>query len=150
MYDTEAITRSINGLSRRTLARRIGLHSNPAEREKIALARLNGSLARLDELLYESFNDITEEDYLEMAPYLTILIDSGKSLISSYRKSPHKKVLREQITELLYNIDNVAEMDHDLRVYKHKLPHDEEFQKLFKEFSDHISCSLASLTSESA
>lgn len=122
MCDTVIINHSLVGLNKRSLARRIDMQTTPFEKEKLALARLNGSVGRLYVTLYDNFPTISESDYRSFGPYLQILIDTLHSLVEAYQQSRYALTLKEGIDDLMGNLSALVEMENDIRCFRVEAP----------------------------
>ena len=133
MCNTAVISRSIVGVSKRSYARRIGMESSQERMEGVALSRLNGSISRLYDLIYDDFLTIDAAAYQSFGPYMRILIQTLNDLLSSYRQSRYCTILREQIEELEHNLSALTELDSDIRCFRINAPNNSRLQGLLRQ-----------------
>lgn len=125
MCQTAIISRSIEHLGRKSFDRRMRIVSPLYSERKGDLTRICNQLSNLCEMLHTDFSTITKEDYAVFGPELKVLISTLKDLYSDSKKT---RLLHEDNERLREHIQDLEELDHDIKCYRLKLQNNPSVQ----------------------
>lgn len=134
MCQTAVISNKVARLGRRSYAHRMGVVT-PDGYNVTQLSRLNRELDNLYELIYEDWNTITEQDYAVFGGQLTLLVNTIKQLYDDCRKSPLRKVMRNELERLETNYSALYELNSDIINYRIKAPRNAALQEMMSKAS---------------
>lgn len=86
----------------------------------------------LSDLILNSFDGISEHEFLQFKEDLSKLITSLNSLYAFYHNSPFHSGFKTSIRELYYSINNLIEIYEDLKIFKIRLPKNNTFSDISK------------------
>lgn len=126
MCQTQAISRHIGRIGRRSFDRRMRLASPLFVEKHGELSRLLNEVDRLSDQLHKEFPTITESDYRMFGPELKIVISTLKSLC---QESIARKELKTYNDRMRQQIIDLEELDHDIRTFRINAPQNKELQQ---------------------
>lgn len=135
MCQTEAITRNVVRLSKRTYNHRLEIVI-PNNYHVSQLARLNHELDGLYEMIYEDWQNISEEDYRVFGAQLIILLQTLKQLLDSCKMQPKESGLQEETKRLGMNYSALYELNSDIVNFCIKLPKNQEMKQLMNRLTE--------------
>ncbi len=131
MCQTEAITQNIVRLSKRSYSHRLEIVM-PNAYHVSQLARLNRELDRLYEIIYDDWQNISEEDYKVFGAQLTILLQTIKQLYNTCKEQPKEMGLKEETEKLGMNYSALFELNSDIVSFCIKMPKNQEMKQLME------------------
>ena len=135
MCQTAVISNKVARLGRRSYAHRMEIVT-PDSYNVSQLSRLNRELDSLYDLIYKDWDTITEQDYAVFGGQLTLLVNTIKQLYNDCRKSPLRKLMRNELERLEMNHSALYELNSDIVNYRIKAPHDTALQEMMAKASD--------------
>ena len=125
MCQTQAISKYIGRIGRRSFDRRMRIASPMFVEKRGELTRLLNEVDRLSDRLHDDFPTITEEDYRMFGPELKIVISTLKALrqdsLTRKELKPYNDRMRQQISDL-------EELDHDIKAFRVDAVQNKELQ----------------------
>jgi len=118
MCQQHVISRHVSNLSKLMFSQRFELITQDAQVFNRKLTLLNGRLDRLYEDLYESYQEITADDYSHLYKYMKLLIESMKELCRDCKNSDMNNCFQLNINHLESNISAMEEIDNDFVNFK--------------------------------
>ena len=131
MCQTEAITQNIVRLSKRSYSHRLEIVM-PNAYHVSQLARLNRELDRLYEIIYDDWQNISEEDYKVFGAQLAILLQTIKQLYNTCKEQPKEMGLKEETEKLGMNYSALFELNSDIVSFGIKMPKNQEMKQLME------------------
>ena len=131
MCQTEAITQNIVRLSKRSYSHRLEIVM-PNAYHVSQLARLNRELDRLYEIIYDDWQNISEEDYKVFGAQLSILLQTIKQLYNTCKEQPKEMGLQEETEKLGMNYSALFELNSDIVSFCINMPKNQEMKQLME------------------
>lgn len=131
MCQTETITQNIVRLSKRTYSHRLEIVM-PNAYHVSQLARLNRELDRLYEIIYDDWQNISEEDYKVFGAQLSILLQTIKQLYNTCKEQPKEMGLKEETEKLGMNYSALFELNSDIVSFCINMPKNQEMKQLME------------------
>lgn len=132
MCQTQVISNHIGRIGRHSFDRRMRMASPLFVEKRGELARLLNEVDKLSERLHEDFFTISADDYSLFGPELKIVISTLKALRQESLSRPELRVYDDRMQQ---QIEDLEELDHDIREFRVMAPHDEALQKALSGFS---------------
>ncbi len=114
---TSVISRNITRISSRSFE-----HNLQAVTGKVIthnkLKRLNNALDTLYDLIYSQFNEIKAEDYKIIGPQLSLLLNTLKGLLGTYKTFRKSGELAEEVEALGRNYSALYELNYDIKQFR--------------------------------
>lgn len=135
MCQTTLISDNIVRLSTRSYRQR--LDAVVRNQYKVSqLARLNRDLDNFYELLYSQWNTVTKDDYAVFGPQLQIMLNTLRELYNTCKKLSDIPNFDKETEKLGMNYSAIFEINSDIKNFRIKEQHDDDWARLLKQASD--------------
>ena len=100
------------------------------------LARLNCDLNNFYELLYSQWNTVTKDYYAVFGPQLQIMLNTLRELYNTCKKLSDIPNFDKETEKLGMNYSAIFEINSDIKNFRIKEQHDDDWARLLKQASD--------------
>jgi len=130
MCQKQEITRHVGSLSKLMFSQRFDIITMDAHTFNRRLTLLNGRLDRLYDDLYESYQEISSEDYLILEKYMKLLIEAMKELCHDCKNCNVNNIFKLNINHLESNISAIEEIDNDFVNFKINIKNNPRYRNI--------------------